>query len=499
MTRGARILIVLFVGLLAGVLWLAAQAFGAAQERQVTYRYISEALSALPEKTDLVSWDAPQRPLDRPFNEADAALIGRALSEAWQQLSLAQETGAAHILRSRWAGPALERAQVSTSDAVLHGGRIAVLSQRAAPVFYHKDGSVFQAEVEMLVARFVEGLDGPEGYVLARETGVATLMNQSNGWRVFTYERRTAAPLKVSAAPWSGSIRGLNYYPGNAPWYDFWPGFDEAQVEQDFRRIADMGANAVRAFLPVDDFLRREGHERALSDLETLLALAETTGLRVIPTLFDLRGGYETGNWALDAVYLDRVVPVLAASPAVAFVDLKNEPDLDFATHGTASVTAWLRTMRAIVGETAPGLPVTIGWSSEVHALRLSDDVDVISYHDYAPLASTRDRFDAVKRGAGSKPVVVSEVGASSYEAAMGYPGSETAQAKELAERLASLDGADGVLVWTLHDFTKVDSRVFGASPWVRRLQTSFGLLRADGSEKPAHAAVREAFGAGSE
>jgi endo-1,4-beta-mannosidase len=96
-----------------------------------------------------------------------------------------------------------------------------------------------------------------------------------------------------------------------------------------------------------------------------------------------------------------------------------------------------------------------------------------------------------VRRIAAGKPVVVSEIGQTSFGAFRAFPSSEQTQAEELDTRLAALDGADGVLVWTLHDFDRVDAAAVGASPWAQRLQAAFGLIRADGSEKPAAGAFR--------
>jgi endo-1,4-beta-mannosidase len=88
----------------------------------------------------------------------------------------------------------------------------------------------------------------------------------------------------------------------------------------------------------------------------------------------------------------------------------------------------------------------------------------------------------------------VTEIGTSSYELAMGLPGSPDEQAASLSARLEALASADGVLIWTLHDFPEIDASAVGASPWVERLQSAFGLIAADGSEKPAATAVRSAF-----
>ena len=480
-----------FAGILTTLLWLAAHHFDAAQQRQVSYRYVADALMAPPARETQVAWQASDRPMVRPLTQADAAGIGRALTEAWQLIAAAQATGETAALGDRLTGVALERARLSVADAAQHGGRMVVLSHRARPTFFHLDGSVFQAEVTLLVARYVVSPQGLKHYELTQDRGIATLLNEANGWRLFSYERRVAHSVDTENAQWSGRTDGVNYYPAGTPWRDFWPSYDPAQTEADFARIRALGANSVRIFLTRSAFLSRDGAQTALDNLSHLLDAAHRAGLSVIPTLFDLKQDFRVTTWADDVRYLNRVLPVLATAPAVSFVDLKNEPDLDFSAHGIAEITAWLRSMMGMTRMIAPDLPLTIGWSAATFAQRHAAALDVISYHDYAPAGQTRETLETVRRNAHGKPVVVSEIGTSSYAPLGGAAGSESTQARQLAARMAALAKADGVLVWTLYDFARVDPTVVGASPWVRRLQGAFGLFRADGTEKEAAAVVR--------
>ncbi len=473
------------------VLWLAAQAFGAAQERQVTYRLIGDALAEVAEFGSRVAWLDPAAPLVRQFTPADADRIGLALTDAWRAYAVAQETGETAVLTDHMTGVAHERAVRGVADALTHGGRMVVLSITATPVFYHKDGSLFQAELDMVVARYLIEDGELRFHETVRDRGVATLLNESNGWRLFSYERRGGSALAAPTAQWMGTANGLNYYPAETPWREFWSGFDPEVIDGDFERIRDLGADTVRVFLTRSAFLVEEGVETAIADLRRLLDLAERHDLQVVPTLFDLKPDYLMSGWADDALILERVLPVLAASEVVAFLDLKNEPDLDFAAHGAAHVTVWLGAMIDVARDLAPHVPLTIGWSVADAAPRLADRLDVISYHDYAPIAGAAERLAEVRERLPGRPVVVTEIGISSYTFALGFPSSEESQAEDLARRLEALEAADGVLVWTLHDFAQVDPTVVGASPWVRRLQSSFGVIGTDGREKPAASVIR--------
>ncbi|PTQ68355.1 hypothetical protein [Celeribacter persicus] len=493
-----RPIALILVGLVT--LALAVMAAGAGYERlqtrQTEYLYIADALTPQPEKADLVVWEEARVPLDRPVTSGDEKRVGQALAEAWQAVALSQARGETALLSVRLTGVAQGRAEIAAAQAQEHNTRMVVLSQRAWPLFFHRDGSVFQAEVEMEVARYALSDDGLAHFSVTTDRGIATLMNESNGWRLFSYERRAAEPMETEGSGWSGEIRGVNYYPAKTPWRAFWPGFDVDVIAKDFAQIAGMGANSVRVFLPRDVFVAPEGAGENLRHLSMLLDLARLHGLSVVPTLFDMRGGYGAQTWAEDVLYLERVLPVLNASGAVSFVDLKNEADLDFALHGAGEVEAWLRSITAVARRIAPDLALTVGWAKAESAAIMADQFDLVSYHDYAPVEGARERLAAVQVQVGDKPVVITEIGVSSYNAVFGFPGSERGQAKMLEARLAALSEAQGVMLWTLHDFPNVDVQAVGAKPWVRRQQSAFGLIREDGTEKPAAEVVRKAFGA---
>lgn len=485
--------IAVFAGLVGGVLWMASAALSRATERTVTYQYIADALDALSARPNLVTWQVPVVDLVRPVTPGDEAALGLAMTEAWSVLALAQDTSDTAILRDSFSGVAQERAERSVQDAGM-GGQMVVLSQEARPQFYHLDGSTFQAEVSMLVARYVADGDDLAYFELAEDRAVTTLVNETNGWRIYAHERTGAAPISTPRPGWAGArLAGLNYYPAETPWRDFWPAFDENIIAQDFARITDLGGTAVRVFLTTDYFADPDTQQAALDKLTTLLFLAEDAGLQVMPTLFDLKPTFDPASWAQDYATLQAVLPVLAASPAVTMVDLKNEPDLDFAAHGRPQILAWLTTMATLARIEAPELALTIGWSSSDVALELEEVLDVVSYHDYAELSTARARLEAVQ-GATDRPVMVTEIGVTSYSMALGQPSSPSGQADDLAARFEALEGADGVFVWTLYDFPNVDARAVGGSPWVQRLQARFGLFAPDGTAKPAAEIVRQAF-----
>ena len=493
MTRILGFMIV-FVAFVGGVLWMASAGLTKANTRTVTYQYIADALDSLSERPNHVTWRDADTDLVRAFTPGDAGTLGLAMTQALYALTVAQDTLDPAILRDSFSGVAQERAERSVQDAA-HGGQIVVLAQEAQPQFYHLDGSVFQAEVTMLTARYLAQGDDLAYFELVEDRAVTTLMNETNGWRIYAHEREAATPIVAPQAGWSGpTLAGVNYYPAATPWRDFWPAFDEDVIAQDFAQIRALGGNAVRVFLTAEYFADTDTQQDALNRLSTLLFLAEQAELHVVPTLFDLKSTFDPAGWGLDFATLRAFLPVLAASPAVTLLDIKNEPDLDFAAHGRPEILAWLTAMTTLARVHAPELPITIGWSNSDAAHELDGLMDVVTYHDYADFETAEARLRAVQ-AATEQPVMITEIGVTSYNAGLGMPSSLTAQADDLDARMRALGGADGIFVWTLYDFPDVDGTAVGSSPWVQRLQERFGVLTAGGIDKPAAEVVRQAFG----
>lgn len=506
MTRRVRIAAqvaaaLVFVAVLWAALGATAEVYRQLEQREVTHRYLTEAVTPVPGARDMVDWQAPRAALARPLTEGDAVQIGRAITAAWQLLTVAQDEGTPDLLADAFSGVALGRARQSVADAQAGGGRMAVLSITAQPTFFHRDGSVFQARLRMRVSRHIASATTLLHHEVTEDEGIITLMNESSGWRVYQYQRDAGLPAALPALRQDNPAlgNGLNYFPADRPWRRFWPNFDILQVRTDFARIRALGGTSVRIFLTHDDFTAPDPSD-ALQNLARLLDVAQLEGLQVVPTLFDQRPGYRTGLWGQDAVMLANVLPILAAKGSVAVIDLKNEPDLDFESHGQGQVEAWLLTMLFQVRLLAPDLHVTVGWSSARYAGVLAPLLDAISYHDYTPPGESLSALQAAHQAAGDKPVLVTEIGYTSYDALLGWPASETAQAQALDARLDALLNAprpaDAVMVWTLTDFVQVDPGAVGANPLIRKRQAAYGMVDIHGREKPAADVLRRHFSA---
>ncbi|MFV0333169.1 MAG: hypothetical protein ACK5JR_03745 [Tropicimonas sp.] len=486
-----------FAGLICAAVLTAAQAYSALSERKVTYRHVSEALTHAPRyQTDML-WQTAAQPLSRPVRPADEKVIGEALEKAWRAHAAATATGRVDFLPDFFVGAALERATSSARDGYRQNTRMVLLPHRAQPLLFHLDGSVMQVALSARAVRFALGDTGLRRFSLSEDDFTTILVNETTGWRIFSHERQTTKQLPTHNVPYAGGpLAGINYYPALAPWRKFWPNFDPKVIEGDFGLIRDLGANSVRIFLTYDEFIDPDTAPKNLQNLTALLKIADETGLKVIPTLFDLKPNFDVSTWPNDVHFLANVLPVLRAAGNIAFVDIKNEPDLDIPNHAPGLIDAWLQTMIEVLRLDLPETPLTVGWSNAEAAEKSIGLLDVVTYHDYADPSMATERLTRLKGHAGDKPVMITEIGATSWALLAGFPGSPKFQASRLRDRLGALAGSDGVFVWTLHDFPDPDVSAIGDSAWVRGLQSGFGLYALGNRPKPAVDPVKAAFAA---
>lgn len=292
----------------------------------------------------------------------------------------------------------------------------------------------------------------------------------------------------------SKNFVGLNYYPASASWRDFWEKFPIAEIEADLEDIRSLNVNSLRIFLNHDYFDRAQTRQDGIEKLQKFLDLCGENNIDVLITLFDLRPTYNTANWAADIEHIDYVLSAIGQHEAVLGIDLKNQPDLDFENWGEGLVEAWLTTMARHIQSQFPDLAVTTGWSRAENAARLNTVFDVITYHEYQDPQGFEVRLSSVVSAVGDKPVMITELGSTTWHPPFIQSLGESAQASRLKAQLDQAAGSHGIFVWTLNDFDHVGSDVVGPLPWRQAQQRHFGVLRADGSSRPA-AAVLKSYG----
>ena len=333
---------------------------------------------------------------------------------------------------------------------------------------------------------------------------------------------------------------GINYWPRRRAMY-MWRELDLAEVRDELAHIADMGFDTVRLFTLVQDFLPERECVSALmvSRLVEVARIAKDAGLSIVPTLIviNMSGTIWWPAWMIDAggVPADlfaepsvvRSQTMLAAACAGALagdaslraIDIANEIDDAQRPESRAAACAWTSAMADAIRAAAPDTPVRIGahlpsLTTDNH-MRIDDlartlDEDAMHayplYSDYArsfldpELVPFSCALTAGLSGT-SRPTLMQEfglctapkgsVGTTITDEFLGqsrtqYLASEAEGAtyyESVVDRLVRT-GAAGAYAWCYADYA---APLFTRPPLNRAIrERTFGLVRADGSEKPA-------------
>ena len=299
-------------------------------------------------------------------------------------------------------------------------------------------------------------------------------------------------PYKPESSPVQvqdiAQVKGTNYYPKSQAWSLFALEMESDEIAEDFKLLRSEGLNTLRIFVPYSVFGKADVDPLKLKRLQDFMDLANKHELRVLVTLFDFYGNYELPDWTLTHRHAEVIVKSLRDHPALLGWDIKNEPDLDFENRGKDRVIFWLSEMINQVKTWDPVHPVTIGWSNPEAAKILKDKVDFISFHYYNNPEDFADAYTDLKNNVDGKEILLGEYGYSSYSGIANlWSGSEAKQARyfQVMEQVIH-ESKIPFLFWTLHDFEEVPNEVVGRLPWRKARQKHFGLLRPDGSKKPA-------------
>lgn len=350
---------------------------------------------------------------------------------------------------------------------------------------------------------------------------------------------------------------GCNYWP-RATAMHMWRELDLGAVRHEFSHMRDIGFTVVRFFLLTEDFLPAPltVDEGKIAQLVEVVAAARDVGISTIPTLvtINMSGKIWWPSWMRDArgvprdLYADptllRSQALLAETCAGALAaagltktsvrafDLSNE--IDDAQRPSSRDAAWVWTalLAGAVRRAAPGVPIQFGshLPSLVSntAMRIDDLADVLdedcmhAYPLYCDVA--RDFLDpelvpyscaltaelAAASGAKPRATLMHEFGiCTAPPGSVGVTITDDFLGRPLQQYLASEDeggryyadvldglaatGAAGAYAWCYGDY---DEALFGRAPLDTAIrERSFGIVRADGSEKPAAKAIRDFAG----
>ena len=336
---------------------------------------------------------------------------------------------------------------------------------------------------------------------------------------------------------------GCNYWPRHSAMY-MWRELDLGAVRAELAQLHDLGFHVVRFFALTEDFLPEPFRVASdkIAQLVEVARIASEEHLASIPTLItiNMSGKMWWPRWLSEpranlfsdpdllraqALLVESCARALAGDASIRAFDLSNELDDAQPVPSRAAGWLWASVLSAAIRRAAPGVPLQVGahlpsLRATTH-LRIDDLASVVDedcMHAY-PLYcdAARSFLDAelvpfacalTRELAGaSRPTLMHEFGICT--AAQGcaghiivddflgrpmpqYLASEEEGARyyqEVLERLA-LTGAAGAYAWCYADYAP---QLFDRAPFDRALrERSFGLVRADGSEKPAARVLRE-------
>jgi hypothetical protein len=308
------------------------------------------------------------------------------------------------------------------------------------------------------------------------------------------------------------SVRGVNYFPRETPWSGMWTLTPPEVFEKDMALAASLGCNTIRTFLqfaaPLEPtgLLKPDGsltpayHEK----IERLLAAAWRHGIRVV-VCFEFSPQWlaapDAGRRWQRA--LGDVVAKHREDGRVLMWDLMNEPDDD--AKWTEATRAYLKAALPLIKQLDTKHLTTVGLTWRADRLKEVGLPDVMQYHEYAGKdvffkegpPRVLVTFGHQREIGGVRPLLIGEFGMSTardeqhgaapeLRARMSAAtGTEAEQARlyEIVLAGAEQGRAAGALAWCLHDY-----------PLNNPNESHFGLIRGDGSLKPAARVLRETF-----
>ena len=316
-------------------------------------------------------------------------------------------------------------------------------------------------------------------------------------------------------------LKGTNYWYSKYPFVDTWTRWDAPFMKEELDKARQLGVNVIRIGIPYDhgrtikivwgpncrdDGSRCYKVQGPIVNMMTqLLQIAASYNMKVLFTLFEWSDSFpptNTDEFKYQRYYLQGIIAPFAEDDRVLGWDLHNEPEHYFTwgqPGGRQKVVDWVSNIAAEVRRLDKQHPITVGvgqpdtlWVPGSKAQRIVDVVDFVSFHSY-DAGGLRGQIDAI-RARTARPVVLEEMGWPTGPPQLSGPKATYDEATQLflyrtmlADAKAS--GLAGVIQWTLWDNPPGDPETAEPSiePW-------FGLVRLDGTFKPAAAEFRGAY-----
>ncbi len=474
-----------------------------------------------------LKWQSDDSDTGRVLEPATRTDIESAYLRAWLQWNLSLLKNQPYGLETYFVGPALSDVSDNIHSIATKGWQVTqVDTEHSLKLhFYSADGSIISfTDQHAEVAQIIRDKTGAVIFSQESEAQYQVVMLLADGnWRVRHWVRSSDTVLGVDGTQLPAvqtphnfvgkngislslnkqryTMAGINYYPQETPWNKFWPTYSPKVIDKDFSLIHSLGINTIRIFLPFDQFggshIGQEAQltptltlvQNPLGKLADLLRCADTHHLKVIVTLFDFRSDYTPLLWPQGDRYLEAILTKFKDTSTILAWDIKNEPNLDYKTWGSAVVNAWLTHTAVLARRYDPHHLLTIGWSTPEAAQTQIVGIDVVSFHYYASASALPQAYKALRTAIPAQPILMTEFGMSTWSNLF-FPGghNESEQAAYYTNLLHNWSATDsaGYMAWTLYDFSAVPAQVAGRWPWQSGPQKAFGLIQLDGTIKPA-------------
>ena len=321
------------------------------------------------------------------------------------------------------------------------------------------------------------------------------------------------------------TLKGTNYWLSTQSGVGTWAVWDGPMIKAELDAARQLGVNTIRIGIPYD---QEQGLEVVwgagcgdnpdirvnpcdhvngpiANEMKQFLQIASGYNMKVIFTLFEWSNKFpqpNTDEYRKQLNYLQGVVTPFVDDDRVIGWDLHNEPenyDVWRLDNHSDQVLAWISNIASVVRGMDKRHLLTVGvadyrslWLG-TEGSRLVDIVDFVSFHCY-DAGGLHTQIEAVKAHT-QKPVVLGEMGwptgpasLSKPEAVYDEPTQQFLYRVMLPE--VSSNSLAGVIQWTLED------NPLGTPKHYIKPTTSawFGLVRRDGSFKPAAADFRDMY-----
>ncbi|MDF2439858.1 MAG: hypothetical protein JWN98_842 [Abditibacteriota bacterium] len=304
------------------------------------------------------------------------------------------------------------------------------------------------------------------------------------------------------------TVRGTNYYPRRTPWPGLWKDATIADYEAEFKEMAALNINSLRTFyLGLDEraLQRADGTflPPLLAKINAFLEVAARHRIKVMLCLDGGGGAAKTDLLFWQRFFRSGIEPFIYDGRVLMW-DLINEPGGNEGPKATPELVTWIQKMNAQLRTIAPHHLTTVGLTWQFDQLwEIGVKPDVGQYHNYSGAVGVAppdnhtvrnvagDLKEIVATYTGQRPLIIGEFGLYSTD------GTETTE----GQRQAALDKQTNVTRWVLEgaEVARIAGVMnwcaFEFTPdWMGIKEKTFGVIRPDGSLKPAGIVLRDTY-----